>query len=108
MEYITDLEIVITDDFIIGVDVELEFTIETQSIGWYEYGGAKYYDDGYDELTIDKYTVINIEDYEYTKEEQDFIESNNLIEWLEKNDPKQYDGLLNNIIEYANDPKNYY
>ena len=108
MCFTTDLEIVITEDFIIGVDVEIDYTIEHQSIGWYEYGGAKYYDDGYDELTIDEYTVINIEHYQYSIFELDFLDNINLIDWLEKNDPKQYDALLNEIIEYANDPKNYY
>ena len=108
MEYVTDLELVVSDDFIIGVDVEIEFTIENVSIGWYEYGGAKYYDNGYDDLTIDEYTLIHSEEYPYSAEELHFMDNFNLIEWLEKNDPKQYDALLNSIIEYANDPKNYY
>jgi len=105
MCFTTDLEIVITDDFIIGVDVEIDYTIEHQSIGWYEYGGAKYYDEGYYDLIIEEYTVINTEDYQYTEQEQDFINSNNLMEWLEKNDPVQYEWIVKSIYEYEEDQR---
>tara|TARA_R100001460_G_C3477590_1_gene167915 strand:+ start:59 stop:385 length:327 start_codon:yes stop_codon:yes gene_type:complete len=108
MTYETDLEIIINDDFIIGVDVKIDYTIEHNSIEWYEYGGGKFYDSGDYEVTIDKYTLINIEDYQYTKEEQDFIDSNNLIDWLEKNDPDYHNWILNNIYSYDNNPKNHY
>jgi len=105
MCFTTDLEIFITDDFIIGVDVEIDYTIEHQSIGWYEYGGAKYYDEGYYDLIIEEYTVINTEDYQYTEQEQDFINSNNLMEWLEKNDPVQYEWIVKSIYEYEEDQR---
>jgi hypothetical protein len=108
MGFTTDLEIVITEDFIIGVDVEIDYTIEHDSIGWYEYGGAKYYDDGDYQVVIDEYTVINTEDYQYTKQDQDFINSNNLIEWLQENDEEQYEWILDKIYDYENDPKNHF
>ena len=105
MCFTTDLEIVITEDFIIGVDVEIDYTIEHHSIGWYEYGGAKYYDEGYFDLIIEEYTVINIEDHQYTEQEQNFINSNNLIEWLEKNDPVQYEWIVKSIYEHEEDQR---
>lgn len=108
MEYVTDLELVVSEDFIIGVDVEIDYTIENQSIGWYEYGGAKYYDTGDYEVIIDDYTVIHSEEYPYSVEELHFMDNFNLIEWLEKNDPEQYNWILNNIYEYDKDPKNHY
>tara|TARA_R100001460_G_scaffold10820_1_gene25499 strand:- start:2895 stop:3206 length:312 start_codon:yes stop_codon:yes gene_type:complete len=101
MEYITDLEIVITDDFIIGVDVEIEFTIEESGIGWYEYGSTKYYDNIYYNAIPEKITVLENNDYELTPEEQAFLESIDILQWLKENNSEYLDKVIIEIEKNA-------
>lgn len=100
MCYETDLELVVSDDFIIGVDVEIDYTWYNDGIGWYEYGSERCFDAGYDYIEIDSIKLSKKQTYDLTKKEIDFLNSIDIMEWLSKNMPKYIESLE---IEIEND-----
>ena len=89
MNFSTELEINVEKDLFILFYINVEYSI-------------------YDDIEIESYELAKNHIYEYEKIHFDFLDNYNLIDWLEENDSKQYERLIERIVDHELDHKNHF
>lgn len=77
--YIFELE---DEDKTYEVELNIEYIIDNDGIGWYEYWGSKFYDRGQNSPVVEDYSIVSVFEVIGGKSQTDNLKDNKSLEKL--------------------------